>query len=216
MDITPPPMQANPAFPARSGRTKDYVAVDDVGTFSYYPSETALIQGFEYVQEAASIVDRDGNTFRLALDADRHLRLGPSFGPVDFHWLGQAWSHEQRRHPRDHPLRRFYPAGREAVLSGLFETLQLELGTDSTPVPWTLILDGTESNPSTLKDVDGRLAHRDQLEHARVQDPFGHTYRPVRHGSRRMFAHAADFTHYYVEVSRPADSRHPAKAIGMA
>lgn len=216
MDITPTPTQANPAQPTRSGRTKDYVAVDDVGTFSYYPSETALIQGFEYVQEAASIVDRDGNTFRLALDADRRLRLGPSFGPVEFHWLRQAWSHEQRVHPRDHPLRRFYPAGRGALLSGLFETLQLEHGTVPTPVPWTLILGGAESHPGTLKDVDGRLARQDQLEHARVQDPFGHTYRPVRHGARRMFAHAADFTYYYVEVSKPADSRHPAKAIGMA
>jgi hypothetical protein len=210
MDIIPTPMQANPALPTRSGRTKDFVAVDDVGTFTYCPSETALIQGFEYVQEAASIVDRDGNTFGLALDADRQLRLGPSFGPVEFHWLRQAWSHEQRRHPRDHPLRRFYPAGREALLSGLFETLQLEHGTDPTPGPWTLLLDGTESHPSTLKDVDGRLAHRDQLENALVHDPFGHSYRPVRHGARRLFAHATDFIYYYVEVSTPADGRRPA------
>lgn len=210
MDIIPTPMQANPALPTGAGRTKDYVAVDDVGMFSYHPSETALIQGFEYIQEAACIVDRDGNTFRLTLDADRQLRLGPSFGPVEFHWLRDAWSSEQRRHPRGHPLRRFYPAAREALLSGLFETLQLEHGTDPTPVPWTLLLDGTESHPSTLKDVDGRLAHRDRLENALVQDPFGHSYRPVRHGARRMLPNAADLTYYYVEVSKPADGGHPA------
>ena len=209
MDIIPTPMEANPALPTGSRRTKDYVAVDDVGMFSYHPSEIALIQSFEYIQEAACIVDRDGNTFRLALDANRQLRLGPPFGPFEFHSFRQAWSHEQRRHPRDHPLRRFFPAGREALLSGLFETLQLEHGTGPTPVPWTLLLDGTESHPSSLKDVDGWLAHRDQLKHALVQDPFGHSYRPVRHGARRMFAHAADFTYYYVEVAKPADGRHP-------
>ena len=31
------------------------------------------------------------SAYRLALDPNRHLILGPSHGPVEFHWLRHAW-----------------------------------------------------------------------------------------------------------------------------
>ncbi len=107
-------------------RPNDYVVVDDVGDFTYYPSEAAMLEDFEYVDEAACILDRAGNDYRLTLDKDRNLRLGPSFGPVEFNWLRQAWTNNRHRNLQAHRLQRFYPTTPEALLAGLFEMLYLE------------------------------------------------------------------------------------------
>ena len=59
--------------------------------FLYHRSEQTLLAAFEYVTEAACIIDRSGTAYRLALDSNRHLILGPPLGPVKFHWLRHAW-----------------------------------------------------------------------------------------------------------------------------
>lgn len=155
-----------------------FVAVDDAGEFTFYPSEAALLADFEYPAEAICIVGRDGGGFRLVLDAERKLDMATGLGPVDYSWLRQAWLRAQRHNPAQYPLRRFYPAGRDTLLACMFETLYLENALEA--VEWQLLMNGTETHPVTLRDVDARLATRGSLEQARVRDPFGHHYRPVR------------------------------------
>ena len=177
----------------------DYVVVDEVGDFSYYPSEAAMLDDLEYVDEAACILDRVGNDYRLTMDKDRHLRLGPSLGTVEFNWLCQAWmnigtgicrcivcSASSRR-----PGRPLWPE--------LFEILSLERARSAAGTPWVLNLGGEETHPATLRDVDGLLARLDHLEQATVRDPFGHEYRPVRHQTHRHLAPGAGSI-YYVEI----------------
>ncbi|MEO6530196.1 MAG: hypothetical protein ABI563_01845 [Specibacter sp.] len=154
------------------------VAVDDSGEFTLYPTPTALLQDFEYVGQAICIVGRDGSGFRLLQDADGHLALGAALGPVDFSWLRQAWLEAHRHNPGDYPLRRFYPAGSQTLLEAMFETLYLEHAME--PVQWNCVVNGRETHPVSLQDIDGSLTSRSLVERARVQDPFGHLYRPVR------------------------------------
>ncbi|MHC6222868.1 hypothetical protein [Arthrobacter sp. MMS24-S77] len=180
-------------------RPKDYVVVDDLGDFTYYPSEATMLEDLEYVDEAASILDRAGNDFRLTLEEDRKLRLGSSFGRVEFTWLRQAWMNDRRRDPRAHRLLRLYPTTLDALLAGIFETLTLELVTQTASSTWVLDVGGEETHPATLKDVDGLLSRLDHLELATVRDPFGHDYRPVRraaHPFRSLRVGAI----YYVEI----------------
>lgn len=167
--------------------TGGFVAVDDAAEFTFYPTSAALVGDFEYTAQAICIVGRDGSGYRLVMSGERHLSLGTALGPVDFSWLRQAWLKAQRGNPKEYPLRRFYPAGREALLASLFETLYLEHALE--PVAWNLVVDGSETHPVTLADIDGRLADRHVLEHARVQDPFGHLYRPVRVPGRHVQTH---------------------------
>lgn len=155
-----------------------FVAVDDGGAFSFYPSAAELLADFEYVAQAICIVNRSGSGFRLVLDAQRKLTLGTSLGPVDFTWLRQAWLKAQRHNPSEYPLRRFYPAGKETLLACMFETLYLEHAME--PVGWNFLVNGERTHPASLQDIDGSLNDRRLFEGARVEDPFGHLYRPVR------------------------------------
>ncbi|WP_028268093.1 hypothetical protein [Arthrobacter sp. MA-N2] len=179
-------------------RPKDYVVVDDIGDFTYYPSESAMLEDLEYVDEAACVLDRAGNDCRLTLDKDRNLCLGPVFGPVEFSWLRQAWMNNRHRNIQAHPLQRFYPASRDALVAELFETLSLERASKANGTPWVLDVGGEETHPATLRDVDGLLAGLDHLERATVRDPFGHEYRPVRHTTRFLAPGAGSI--YYVEI----------------
>ncbi|WP_155854281.1 hypothetical protein [Arthrobacter sp. MA-N2] len=180
-------------------RPEDYVVVDDIGDFTYYPSESAMLEDVEYVDEAACVLDRAGNDCRLTLDADRKLCLGPSFGPVEFSWLRQAWMNNRHRNAQAHRLQRLLPVDREALVAELFETLFLEHAGTETGTPWAVDVVGEKSQPATLREVDSFLAELDHLEHATVRDPFGHLYRPVRHATHRFLAPAAG-TIYYVEI----------------
>ncbi|MEW1822929.1 hypothetical protein AB0323_19370 [Arthrobacter sp. NPDC080031] len=183
-----------------SGTTPiDYVVVDELGDFTYYPSKTAMLEDLEYVDEAASILDRAGNNFHLTLEADRKLTLGSSFGRVEFTWLRQTWINNRRREPQAHRLLRLYPATLDALLTGIFETLSLELASSATSSPWILDVAGEETHPATLRDVDGLLARLDHLERVTVRDPFGHVYRPTRHATHRLHAPRAGAI-YYVEM----------------
>ncbi|MDP9907742.1 hypothetical protein [Arthrobacter bambusae] len=177
----------------------DYVVVDDVGDFSYYPSEAAMLDNLEYVDEAACILDRAGNDYRLTMDKDRHLRLGPSLGTVEFNWLRQAWTTNQRRNMQTHPLQRFSPETLEALLAGLFEMLYLEQSGRTTDTPWVLEVDGEVTHPATLQEVNGLLTREDHLERVTVHDPFGHDYQPIRHAGHR-FSFPTGRSIYYVEV----------------
>ncbi|MFH5879125.1 hypothetical protein [Arthrobacter sp. NA-172] len=188
-------------------RQKDYVVVDDLGDFTYYPSETTMLEDLEYVDEAASIIDRAGNDYRLTLRGDRNLRLGTPLGRVEFTWLRQAWVNYRRRDPRTHRLLRLYPRTLEVLLAGIFEILTLELASNAgnSPLlspsltPWVLDVGGEETHPATLRDVDGLLAGLEHLELARVCDPFGHNYRPIRHATHIFRAFGA-WPIYYVEL----------------
>jgi hypothetical protein len=133
------------------------------------------------------------------LDSYRHLVLGPSLGPVEFHWLRRAWLDAQKAHPAEHRLRRFYPVTRDEVVSGLFEILALEHGTTPVSGGWSLDILGFTSRASNLHEVDRRLAHQDRLENARVEDPFGHAYRPARHAKHWFLKHAAGSI-LYIEI----------------
>jgi hypothetical protein len=188
-----------PAASGHDGNGRDFVVVDDSGDFSYYRSEQALLASFEYVGEAACIIDRSGRAYRLALGPDRHLVLGPSHGPVEFHWLRQAWQAARRVHMDQHRLRRFYPSTTDEAVAGLFETLALERGTAQVEELWALDIEGIASRPSNLAEVDGRLSRQAGLEYTHVRDPFGHTYRPVRH-RKRWSLPAAPGVILYVET----------------
>ncbi|MDR7085009.1 hypothetical protein J2X01_004329 [Arthrobacter ginsengisoli] len=186
-------------LPAGTVASREFVAVDDSGEFSYHRSQQDLVAAFEYVGEAACIIDRSGSAFRLVLDANRHLTLGPALGPVEFHWLRHAWLDAQNAHPEGHRLRRFYPVTRDEVVSGLFETLALEGGTAPVEGAWSLDIEGFASFPSNIQEIDRRLARGDRLERARVKDPFGHVYRPARHRKHRYLPAAAGSI-LYIEI----------------
>jgi hypothetical protein len=199
-------MQGTSGLPAGAGPSRDFVAVDDSGEFSYHRSYQDLMTAFEYVEEAACIIDRSGTAYRLALDSNRHLVLGPSRGPVEFHWLRHAWMGAQNAHPEAHRLRRFYPVTLDEAVSDLFETLALERGTPPAGGTWSLEMDGLASHPSGIRDIDHRLARQHQLAHAHVTDPFGHLYRPARH-RRHWYLPATAGLLLYIEVPAPAASR---------
>lgn len=188
---------------------EDYVVVDELGDFTYYPSKTAMLEDLEYVDEAASILDRAGNNFHLTLEKGRKLTLGSSFGRVEFTWLRQTWINDRRREPKAHRLLRLYPTTLDALLAGIFETLSLELASSATGSPWVLDVSGEEARPATLRDVDGLLARLDHLERVTVRDPFGHEYRPIRHTTHRLHAPGAGAI-YYVEIEPHAgEAGHP-------
>ncbi|WP_026537383.1 hypothetical protein [Arthrobacter sp. 9MFCol3.1] len=190
MDATPPPRP--------SGASGDFVVVDDSGEFSYYRSREALLADFEYVGEAPCIIDRGAATYRLELDKNRHLRLGPPLGSVEFHWLRQALAEARDVHPESHRLQRVDPVGLAGLVAGLFETLQLERGTDVELGLWSLDIDGLATRRNALADVDRLLAGNNRLDTVLVTDPFGHQYRPVWHPKHRHLGHAGFFS--YVEV----------------
>ena len=187
---------------------EDYVVVDELGDFTYYPSKTAMLEDLEYVDEAASILDRAGNNFHLTLEEGRKLTLGSSFGRVEFTWLRQSWITDRRREPKAHRLLRLYPTTLDALLAGIFETLSLELASGATGSPWVLDVAGKETHPATLREIDGLLARLDHLERVTVRDPFGHGYRPTRHATHRLHAPGAGAI-YYVEMEpHPGEAGH--------
>ncbi|CAH0229650.1 hypothetical protein SRABI26_02615 [Arthrobacter sp. Bi26] len=118
---------------------------------------------------------------------------------MEFHWLRHAWLDAQNAHPEGHRLRRFDPATRHEVVSDLFETLGLERGTAPAAGAWSLNIDGLASHPSNIQEIDQRLASQDRLEQARVEDPFGHLYRPARHRKHRYLRPAAGSI-LYIEI----------------
>jgi hypothetical protein len=205
MNSTPRPEPGQPAIPGNAGHAQDFVAVDDSGEFSYHRSEEELLPAFEYVGEAACIIDRSGDERRLALAPDRRLVLGPATGPVEFHWLRQAWLAAQDVHPDALRLRRFYPETLTDLLQDLFETLALEAG----PAVgyWTVVIEGVASHTPDLQEIDRRLSHGDELDDVHVQDPFGHTYRPVRRRRHWYLPASAGFI-CYVEVRNARRGSH--------
>lgn len=182
---------------------RDFVAVDDGRDFSYHRSEPSLLAAFEYVAEAACIIDRSGSAYHLALDPNRRLILGPPLGPVEFHWLRHAWLAAQNAHPEGHRLRRFYPLSRDEVVSDLFETLALERGKAPAEGAWSLEIGGLAMQASSMEDIDRRLARRKPLQHIHVSDPFGHLYRPARHRSH-WYLPATAGSILYIEVPAAA------------
>lgn len=185
--------------PGTAGPNRDFVAVDDGGDFSYHGSEKELMAAFEYVDEAACIIDRNGIAYRLVLDPDRHMVLGPALGTVEFHWLRHAWLDAQSAHPDEHRLRRFYPLTGDEVVSDLFQTLALERGRGPAEGAWSLDIDGVGSSVPGIEEIDRRLARRKPLGHVKVKDPFGHVYRPARRRSH-WYLPAAAGAILYIEV----------------
>lgn len=199
MNDTP---QQNPHRPdlVPSAQLRDFVAIDDSGDFSSYSSEQDLLTAFEYVTEAVCILDRKGTTYRLTLDANRHLILAPPDGPVEFSWLRQAWLDAQHSHPATHRLRRFFPLTAAELLADLFEIVPL--GQETPASVWTLDLNGQTFSCSRLSDIDHQLAHEKVLDRIRVTDPFGHLYKPVRHHSRWHVPGTREPV-VYVEIPNP-------------
>ncbi|MFE4228465.1 hypothetical protein ACFRJ8_11335 [Arthrobacter sp. NPDC056886] len=184
------------------GAHGDFVVVEDSGEFSYYRSREALLADFEYVGEARCIIDRRATTFRLELDEHRHLRMGPPLGSVEFHWLRQALADARDVHPEGHRLQRADTIGLPGLVAGLFETLQLERGTDAELGLWSLDIDGLATRRNALADVDRLLAGNHQLDTVLVTDPFGHQYRPVWHPKHRHLGHAGFLSYVEVPVRR--------------
>jgi hypothetical protein len=182
----------------------DYVTVDETGDFGYHRSKQELLAAFEYVGEARSIIDRRGNDYLLVMDPDRRLVLGPALGPVEFHWLGQAWQAAQNLHVERHRLRRFHPGTRDQLLRDLFEILLLEQGADPAAGQWTLEFGGVTTRLHDLREVDRRLSRQIRLEQARVRDPYGRAYRPVLH-RRHWYLPAAATLIVYVETPPPGE-----------
>jgi len=193
--------------PRSSAAGGDFVVVEDSGEFSYYRSTAALLSDFEYVGEAPCIIDRSATTYRLELDEQRHLRVGPPLGPVEFHWLHRTLADAREVHPERHRLQRADTAGLAGLVAGLFETLQLERGTDADLGLWSLDIEGLATRRHALADVDRLLAGNDRLEAVRVTDPFGHQYRPVWHPKHRRLGHAGFLSYVEVPVRRGTSRR---------
>jgi hypothetical protein len=198
MDATKPPR------PSPGG---DFVVVEDSGEFSYYASVDALLADLEYVGEATCIIDRSATAYRLELDGNRHLRLGPPLGAVEFHWLRQALADARQMHPAGHRLQRAETAGLAELVAGLFETLQLEHGTDPDLGLWSLEIDGLSTRRNVLADVDLLLAGNAALESVRVTDPFGHQYRPEWHRKHRHLGHGGFLSYIEIPVRRRSPGR---------
>lgn len=191
-----------PAFADRPG---DFVVVDESGNFAYHRSEQDLLGAFEYIGEATSVINRDGTCFRLALDLSRHLVLGPALGPVEYHWLRDAWQAAQKMYIEDHRLQRFYAETQVQLLQDLFETLVLEHSKDSPADPWVVDIAGASMSLQNLEEVDRLLSGPVQLEQAKVQDPFKRAYRPVRYRKHWYLPASVGFI-LYVEIPRMVPS----------
>lgn len=178
---------------------RDFIAVDDSGDFSYHPSERDLLAGFEYATEASCILDRRGTAYRLMLDPDRRLVLGRALGPVEYHWLKQAWLIAQTVHAHEHQIRRFPAESMEELIADLFEVLALDQGIAPAHQRWALLVHGSASHPSDLKEINRRLSHQRALDRTLVQDPFGHVYRAARHRRHRLLP-AAPGDILYLEI----------------
>ncbi len=157
--------------------TAAFLSIDETGDFSYHPSEQALLEGYEYVGEAACILDRDGAQYRLVLDEDRRLRLGPRLGQVDLNWLRQAWTTALKTHAPAHRLRRHLPADLGTLPAELFEILALEQGVPPLDGPWVLEAKGKTETLPTLAETDRRAAALHEHDGIRVEDPYGRSYR---------------------------------------
>ena len=206
MDATPPPRPNTGSTaglpPGPSGADGDFVVVEDSGEFSYYRSREDLLADFEYVGEARCIIDRGATTYRLELDENRHLRIGPPLGHVEFHWLRQALADAREVHPEGHRLQRADAAGLAELVAGLFETLQLERGTGADLGLWGLDIEGLATRRNELADVDRLLAGNDRLETVWVTDPFGHRYRPEWHPKHKHLGHTGFFSYLEVPIRR--------------
>ena len=163
-----------------------------------------LLGAFEYVGEATSVIDRGGTCFRLALDLSRHLVLGPALGPVEYHWLRDAWQAAQKMYIEEHRIQHFQGT-QVQLLQDLFETLVLEHSKDSAAEPWIVDIEGVTMSLQNLEEVNRRLSGPVQLEQAKVQDPFGRTYRPVRYRKHWYLPVSVGFI-LYIEIPRMARS----------
>lgn len=196
---------------------RDFIVVDDSGDFSYHPSEGDLLAAFEYAAEASCILDRRGTAYRLMLDPDRRLVLGRALGPVEYHWLKQAWLTAQSVHSHEHRIRRFPAESMDELIADLFEVVALDQGFAPAHQGWALLVDGSASHPSDLKEINRQLSHRRALDQTRVQDPFGHIYRAARHRRHRLLP-AAPGDILYLEIhgslTPGPDRPHRATAAG--
>lgn len=202
MNETSRPRPQPPDGPPPAGG--DYVTVDDTGDFGYHRSEQELLAAFEYVGEARSIIDRRGDDHLLVMDPNRRLVLGPALGPVEFHWLGEAWQAAQNMHAERHRIRRFHPGSPDHLLRDLFEILALEHAADPAAGSWILEVGGVTTPLRNLQEVDRRLSRQDRLEKARVRDPFGCSYRPVLRRRHWYMPATAGFI-VYVETPHRAE-----------
>lgn len=178
----------------------DFVSFDDSGEFQYHHSAQALLSSFDYPAEIVCAVDREGIAHGIMLGESRESRMGRPLGRVDFHWLRQSWLRTQQLRPQSYPLHRLPPASTFSLLNGMFEALQLEARPCRYALPWTIQTPDQVSHPHDLAAVDKALAELGDLEQVSVQDPFGHSYRPVRHQTHRFLAPAAGYICY---VERP-------------
>ena len=177
-----------------------FLSIDDDGDFAYHPSEEAMLASFEYVSEAACIIDPAGNQYRLSLDSARRLRLSPGLGKVDGSWLKQTWFTALRTHSLEHRVRRLLPADPDAVLAELFEVLALEQGIREPGASWRITAAGVTEMAPTMADVDRRITALRHDEELRVHDPCGHMYRP-----EWLRQHVNSGKPFYVEL--PVTSR---------
>lgn len=196
---------------------RDFIAVDDSGDFSYHPTESDLLNAFEYTAEAACILDREGTAYRLMLNPDRRLVLGHALGPVEYHWLKKAWLSAQTVHSDEHRMRRFPAASVDELIADLFEVVALDQGIAPAHQRWSLLVEGSASHPSDLEEINRRLSHHRALDQVRVQDPFGHVYRAARHRRYRLLP-AAPGPILYLEIHGSLmpdpDGPHGATAAG--
>lgn len=150
----------------------DFVVLDDAGLFAYHPTAQELLASCEYPDEAACIMDRDGNYRRLVADGNRTLAFGPVRGPVEFAWLCAQWLESQRLLPGEYRIRRFRPTSMAALLADLFETLDPRL-------------------PMAGEVGEGRHP---------AKDPYGHCYRVLNHAPH-SHGRAGRPGAWYVEVN---------------
>ncbi|MFP3579035.1 hypothetical protein [Arthrobacter sp. fls2-241-R2A-200] len=177
-----------------------FLSIDDEGDFAYHQSEEAMLASFEYVSEAACIIDPAGTQYRLSLDSARRLRLSPGLGKVDGSWLKQAWFTALRTHSQEHRVRRLLPTDPDAMLAELLEVLALEQGIREPGASWRITAAGVTEMAPTMAEVDRRMSELRHHEGLRVQDPRGHIYRP-----EWLHQHLNPGKPFYVEL--PVTSR---------
>ncbi|MBT1001372.1 hypothetical protein KIH31_02045 [Paenarthrobacter sp. DKR-5] len=167
---------------------RDFIVVDDGGSFGYAASEAELLSQLEYPEEAACVVDRSGNNFDLEEVPDGGLRLAPSIGRADLEWLRRVWHTAQQRNPADYPLVRPLPDSDEGFLRELFAVLRLSSGGPDAAAHlggfWVVNDGGSTSSTASLNDMLELLAGQRHTESTSVEGPDRRRYRVERERRR--------------------------------
>ena len=156
MSTTATKQPAGPGYPTPADDMKDFIAVDDSGKFSFHRSEQDLIQAFEYADEARCIIDRKGSTFRLILDAETPFASVHRWVLSIFAGFARFGGTPSGSMCRSIRCCATTPSIGKSSWPGCSKSSNWKTGPARHPARGRLVLDGTETHPTNLGDIDRR------------------------------------------------------------